>query len=84
MADSAVAGFTVNEDRMRAALQRNPILVTALNHLIGYDKGAEIAKRAYRDGRSIIDVAAEETTLSREELEALLDLETLTQGGIKR
>ena len=82
--DSAIAGFTVNEDRMRAALQRNPILVTALNHLIGYDKGAEIAKRAYREGRSIIDVAAEETTLSREELEALLDPETLTQGGIKR
>ena len=58
MADSAIAGFTVNEDRMRAALQRNPMLVTALNPLIGYDKGAEIAKRAYREGRSIIDVAA--------------------------
>ena len=83
MADSAIAGFTVNEDRMRAALQRNPILVTALNHLIGYDKGAEIAKRAYREGRSVIDVAAEETTLSREELESLLDPAALTQGGIK-
>ena len=83
MADSAIAGFTVNEDRVRAALQRNPILVTALNHLIGYDKGAEVAKRAYREGRSIIDVAAEETNLGREELEALLDPETLTQGGIK-
>ena len=83
MADSAIVGFTVNEDRMRAALQRNPILVTALNHLIGYDKGAEIAKRAYREGRSIIDVAAEETELSREELESLLDAAALTQGGIK-
>ncbi|MCY4012252.1 MAG: class II fumarate hydratase [Gammaproteobacteria bacterium] len=83
MADSTIAGFTVNEDRMRAALQRNPILVTALNHLIGYDKGAEIAKRAYREGRSIIDVAAEETELSREELESLLDPAALTQGGIK-
>ena len=83
MADSAIAGFTVNEDRMRAALQRNPILVTALNHLIGYDKGAEIAKRAYREGRSIIDVAAEETDLSREDLESLLDPAALTRGGIK-
>ena len=83
MADSAIAGFTVNEDRVRAALQRNPILVTALNHLIGYDKGAEIAKRAYREGRSIIDVAAEHTDLSREELESLLDAAALTRGGIK-
>ena len=84
MADAAIVGFTVNEDHMQAALQRNPILVTALNHLIGYDKGAEIAKRAYREGRSIIDVAAEETTLSREELESLLDAAALTHGGIKR
>ncbi|MCY3814119.1 MAG: class II fumarate hydratase [Gammaproteobacteria bacterium] len=83
MADTAIAGFTVNEDRMRSALQRNPILVTALNNLIGYDKGAEIAKRAYRERRSIIDVAAEETDLSRDELEALLDPAALTQGGIK-
>ena len=83
MADAAIVGFTVNEDHMQAALQRNPILVTALNHLIGYDKGAEIAKRAYREGRSIIDVAAEETTLSREELESLLDPAALTHGGIK-
>ena len=83
MADTAIAGFTVNEDRMRSALQRNPILVTALNHLIGYDKGAEIAKRAYREGRSIIDVAVEETDLSREELESLLDPAALTHGGIK-
>ena len=83
MADSAIAGFTVNEDRLRAALQRNPVLVTALNHLIGYDKGAEIAKRSTEEGRSIIDVAAEETELSREELESLLDAEALTRGGIK-
>jgi len=83
LADLAIVGFTVNEDHMRAALQRNPILVTALNHRIGYDKGAEIAKRAYREGRSIIDVAAEETELSREELESLLDPAALTQGGIK-
>ena len=83
MADSAIAGFTVNEDHMGSALQRNPVLVTALNHLIGYDKGAEIAKRSTQEGRSIIDVAAEETDLSREELGSLLDAEGLTRGGIK-
>lgn len=83
MADSAIAGFTLNEDHMGSALQRNPVLVTALNHLIGYDKGAEIAKRSTQEGRSIIDVAAEETDLSREELGSLLDAEGLTRGGIK-
>ena len=83
MADSAIAGFTVNEEGLRAALQRNPILVTALNRIIGYDKGAAIAKRAYREGRPVIDVAAEETDLSREDLESLLDAAELTKGGIK-
>ncbi len=83
MADSAIEGFTVNEEHLRGALQRNPILVTALNRIIGYDKGAAIAKRAYRECRPIIDVAADETDLSREALESLLDAAVLTRGGIK-
>ena len=83
MADSAIEGFTVNEEGLRAGLQRNPVLVTALNRIIGYDKGAAIAKRSYREGRPIIDVAVEETDLSRQELESLLDAAELTQGGIK-
>ncbi len=83
LADSAIAGFTVNEERIGAALARNPILVTALNPIIGYEKGAAIAKKAYREGRSVLDVADEETDLSREELEKLLDPKALTEGGIK-
>ncbi|MCH8931379.1 MAG: aspartate ammonia-lyase, partial [Proteobacteria bacterium] len=83
LADSAIAGFTVNEERISAALARNPILVTALNPIIGYEKGAAIAKKAYREGRSVLDVADEETDLSREELEKLLDPKALTEGGIK-
>ena len=83
MADAAIAGFSVNEVHIREALQRNPILVTALNPVIGYDKAAAIAKRAYRECRPIIDVAAEETDLSREALESLLNASELTHGGIK-
>ena len=83
MADAAIAGFSVNEVHIREALQRNPILVTALNPVIGYDKAAAIAKRAYRECRPIIDVAAEETDLSREALESLLNASELTRGGIK-
>ena len=81
LADSAIAGFTVNERRVSDALERNPILITALNTVIGYELGARIAKLAYEQGRPIIDVAAEHTQLSREELAKLLDPRALTQGG---
>src|SRR5690606_7674652 len=83
LADSAIEGFTVNTDRLEAALARNPILVTALNPVIGYEKGAAIAKRAYREGRPIREVAAEDTDLPPERLAALLDPTELTKGGIK-
>jgi fumarate hydratase class II len=81
-ADRAVAGFTVNRDRISASVDRNPILVTALNPVIGYDKAAEIAKKAYKEGRPIKDVAAEMTTLSRQELDRLLDPRKMTEGGL--
>ena len=55
------------------ALHRNPILATALNPVIGYERAAVIAKAAYAEGRPILDVAAERTELSRDELERLLD-----------
>ena len=81
LADKAIAGFTVRTGNLQEALARNPILVTALNPIIGYAKAAEVAKAAYKQGRPIIDVAAEMTDLSREELEKLLDPAHLTQGG---
>ncbi|TKB56523.1 class II fumarate hydratase [Ferrimonas aestuarii] len=82
LADKAIATFTVNEDNLKQALSRNPILVTALNPIIGYLKAAEIAKQAYKQGRPVIDVALEHTELTRAELEVLLDPAKLTQGGI--
>ena len=81
LADKAIASFTVREDNLNAALARNPILVTALNPIIGYLKAAEIAKLAYKEGRPIIDVAAENTDLTRDELERLLDPASLTDGS---
>jgi fumarate hydratase, class II len=83
LADNALQGLSVNLQRLSDALARNPILVTALNPIIGYEKGAAIAKRAYKEGRPILEVAAEMTDLSREELKRLLDPKTLTEGGIK-
>lgn len=84
LADRAIATFKVREDNLKAALARNPILVTALNPIIGYMKAAEIAKKAYKEGRPIIDVAEESCDLSREELEQLLNPHKLTLGGVAR
>ena len=83
LADKAIAGFTVNTDNINRALDRNPILVTALNPVIGYEKGAEVAKQAYKQGRPVKDVARELTDLTDEELDRLLDPAALTEGGIK-
>jgi fumarate hydratase class II len=84
LADSAIAGFRVNETRVNDALERNPILVTALNPVIGYEAGAATAKKAYKEGRPIREVARETTDLSDRDLERLLDPLDLTRGGIKK
>jgi fumarate hydratase class II len=73
LADKAIEGFTANEENISEALSKNPILVTALNTVIGYELGAKIAKTAYAEGRAVIDVAMDMTDLSRAELEELLD-----------
>jgi len=80
LADKAIAGFSVNQENINAALAKNPILVTALNTVIGYELGAKIAKTAYAEGRAVIDVAVELTDLSRTELEKLLDPKNMTTG----
>jgi fumarate hydratase class II len=82
LADKAVSGFTVNSLQMAALVEKNPILVTALSPIIGYDKAADIAKQAYAEGRAIKEVAAEKTSLARAELDRLLDPRQLTFGGI--
>ncbi len=84
LADKAIANFTVNEERLSAQVGRNPILVTALNPVIGYELGAKIAKRAYAEDRTVKEVALEMTNLSAEELDRLLDPRALTEGGIRQ
>jgi fumarate hydratase, class II len=84
LADKAVEDFTVNQKNMSQALSISPILVTALNSVIGYERGAAIAKQAYAEGRPVIDVAREATELSEEELRKLLNPLLLTQGGFGR
>jgi fumarate hydratase class II len=82
LGDKAIASFKVNQKNIDKALAKNPILVTALNPVIGYEKAAKIAKQAYKEARPIIDIAEQETDLSRSELETLLNPTKLTQGGL--
>jgi len=82
LADKVFAGLVVKQERVREALARNPILVTALNPIIGYEKAAAIAKRAYKEQRPVLDVALEDSGLSEAELKRLLDPAALTLGGI--
>jgi fumarate hydratase, class II len=83
LARSAIAGFAVNARQLATALERNPMLVTALNPVIGYDLAAAIAKKAYAERRPVREVAAEMTDLGEEKLAKLLDPGALTRGGVR-
>ena len=82
LANKAIKTFKVNGDNISESLDKNPILVTALNREIGYAKAAQIAKKAYKEKRAIIDVAHEETGLPVKKLQALLNPRKLTKGGL--
>lgn len=83
LADKAIAGFTVNTAHIAELVDRNPIMVTGLNPVIGYEAGARIAKRAYAEGRTVKDVALELTDLSAADLDRVLDPTVLAEPGIK-
>ena len=83
LASRCIDGFKVRRARIDEALARNPILVTALNSVIGYELGAATAKRAYAEGRPILEVARDTTGLPEERLRELLDPLDLTRGGIR-
>ena len=78
LAERAIKGMTFNEARLAEGVGQRPILVTALNPVIGYEKAAKIAKEAFASGRAVLDVAEEQSGLSRQELEKLLDPKDLT------
>ncbi|RVU34364.1 class II fumarate hydratase [Rheinheimera riviphila] len=81
LAMQAITGLKIRQDTAAAALARNPILVTALNPIIGYEQAAKIAKMAYSQQRPVLDVALEQTSLSEAELRVLLDPARLADPG---
>ena len=80
LAERAIPGLVVHAGRISESLARNPMLLTALAPRIGYDRAAQIAKRAAAESRPVVDVAAEETGLPREDL-ARFDCRPLAAGG---
>jgi fumarate hydratase class II len=82
LATQCVAGIEPDAARLDAVLARNPILATALNPVIGYERAAAIAKRAYAEGRPVYEVALEMSGLTADELRRLLDPAALTRGGL--
>ena len=78
LADLAIAGLVANRDKMLYLVDKNPILVTALNPVIGYDKAAQAAKKAYAEGRTVKEVVVELGYLDEAEATRLLDARPMT------
>ena len=83
LATRCVDGIEADAERARALLEKNVIVVTALNPHIGYDAGARVAKRAFAEGKSVRDVVLEEGLMSPDEVDAALDLKKMTEGGVQ-
>lgn len=81
--DKCVVGLKANAEKATGWLAKNAILVTALNPVIGYAKGAEVAKEAMATNRTVREVVLEKGYVSAEEVDKLLDVRALTDGGIQ-
>ena len=77
-----VDGIEANTERTRELVERNAIVVTALNPHIGYDAGARIAKEAVASGRSVRELVLEQGLMEPDELDAALDIKKMTEGGV--
>ncbi|TVR23404.1 MAG: aspartate ammonia-lyase [Anaerolineaceae bacterium] len=82
--DKCIVGLQVNTENAESWLARNPILVTALNPIIGYNKGAEVAKKSLEERKSVRDVVLEMGLMSEEDLDRALDARKMTEGGISK
>ena len=80
--ERCIEGLEANQDRARELVERNAIIVTALNPYIGYDAGAKIAKEAVVTGRSVRELVLEAGLMSEEDLDKALDIKKMTEGGL--
>ena len=80
--EKLMAGLAVNRERAASWLERNPILVTALNPIIGYNNGAKVAKKALAEGLSVREAVLALGLMEADELDRALDAYAMTEGGI--
>ena len=71
-AEKCIAGITANRETCAAYIEKSLALVTGLVPIIGYDKAAAIAQKAYDSGKTIRDVVRDESILPEDELDDLL------------
>jgi fumarate hydratase class II len=81
-AERCVEGLEANEGRARELVERNVIVVTALNPHIGYDAGARVAKEALATGKSVREIVLEHGLMTEADLDRVLDLKKMTEGGV--
>jgi fumarate hydratase, class II len=79
--DKCVDGIEANAERAAWLLDQNAIVATALVPHIGYDRAAEVIKKAFTEGRGVREVCLELDVLPEEELDAALDVRPMTAGG---
>jgi fumarate hydratase class II len=82
--DKCVVGMVANREKAEGWLAKNPILVTALNPIIGYQKGAEVAKKSLAENRSIKEIVVELGYMTEADAIEALDARAMTEGGIKQ
>ncbi len=80
--EKCVEGIEADVERCRDLAERNIVVVTALNPHIGYDKGAVAAKEAFATGRNVRDIVVEKGWLTVEQVDDLLDIKRMTEGGV--
>ncbi len=81
-ARACVAGIEADRERCQSLVERSLALCTPLSPIIGYDKAAEIAHIAAREGRTVREVARERAGLTDQQLDQILDARALTEPGL--
>ncbi|MCL4253213.1 MAG: aspartate ammonia-lyase, partial [Anaerolineae bacterium] len=81
--DKLVKGLILNQEQAERWLAKNPILVTALNPIIGYNNGAMVAKKALAENKSVREVVLELGLMKEEDLDKALDAYEMTKGGLQ-
>ena len=82
--ENCVTGITANETRCRYLVENSVGIITAICPYVGYQKAADIAKKAIKTGASVRDLILQENLLDKEQMDSLLDPFHMTEPGTIR